>query len=159
MERRKRGLLIIAFLDLLALTIGIVGALGTKRFLGLVPAEEGKVLGPGFFAGGHLSFLSLAVAAVAVITFFGFLILERNTSAGGTFSEEGIRQAIAVAIVTVYLVLVGVVAFFGGKWESPEVTMTLLGSFTATVGVVVAFYFGASAYVEVRKSQDKKNGP
>ena len=153
----KRGLLLIGGLDLLVMTIGIAGAIGIKRFLGLLSAEEARGLGPGFFAGGHLSFLSLAVAAVAVITFFGLLILERKPGAAGTLNEGAIRRAIAVAFVTVYLVLLGVVAFFQGDWKSPEVTTTLLGSFTATVGVVVAFFFGSSAYLEARPQESKPN--
>jgi peptidoglycan biosynthesis protein MviN/MurJ (putative lipid II flippase) len=152
----KRGLLLIGGLNLLVMTIGVVGATGVRQFLGLLSAEEAaEKLGPGFFGGGHMSFLSLAVAAIAVITFFGFLMLERKPGSVGSPNEGAMRRAITVAMVTVYLVLVGVMVFFRGTWESPEVTQTLLGSFTATIGVVVAFYFGSSAYLEARSPKSK----
>lgn len=97
-------------------------------------------------------FLSLALVATAVITFFGFLWHGLGQDPG--LDEEDIRTAITVSVVTVYLVLVGLVAFFpeqtpGG--QLPEITNTMLTSFTAIVGVVVPFYFGTSAYVHIQR--------
>ena len=97
-------------------------------------------------------FLSLALVATAVISFFGFLWHGIGEDPG--LDEEDMRTAITVSVVTVYLVLVGLVAFFpeqtpGG--QLPAITNTMLTSFTAIVGVVVPFYFGASAYVQVQQ--------
>ena len=73
-------------------------------------------------------------------------------------SAEHIRATIAVSIVAEYMVLVGVVAFFHG-WRdvnTPAVTQTLVTNFTTVVGVVVAFFFGASAYVQTREARSEK---
>ena len=115
---------IIGAIDLLILAIGIVG---TKYY--------------------GLAVLSFAVPAIGIVTFFGALPKEPPAN-----DEQSFRRAIAVAIVTVYLVLVGVVAFFRGEPDVPDIAESLIGSFTATVSVVIAFYFGSSAYVEARKS-------
>ena len=97
-------------------------------------------------------FLSLVLVATAVITFFGFLWHGLAQDSG--LDEGDMRTAITVSVVTVYLVLVGLVAFFpeqtpGG--ELPAITNTMLTSFTAIVGVVVPFYFGTSAYVHIQR--------
>ena len=115
------------------------------RHFVVIGAIDLVVLGLGILGAYHysLAFLSFAVPAIGIITFFGTLQeCERGND------ERSIRRAITVATVTMYFVLVGVTAFFRGKDDMPEVAMSLLGTFTATVGVVVAFYFGSSAYVE-----------
>jgi hypothetical protein len=91
--------------------------------------------------------LSLALVATAVITFFGFLW----RSGGPVGDERDMRTALTVSIVTVYLVLIGLVAFLPAEpspVQLPAITNTMLTSFTAIVGIVVPFYFGVSAYVQ-----------
>jgi hypothetical protein len=122
----------------------------------LSQAEE-EALGPGFWTGGHLSFASLAVVAVAVITFFGTLVLERKPGTGEIFNEGAIRRSTAASVLIVYLVTVGVVTFFRGNAKVPQVTSTFLTSFTATVGVVLAFFFGSSAFLESRVRAERKS--
>jgi hypothetical protein len=148
------GLIVIAILDLLILLAGVVGAVGIPRlFYGLTPEEADHFAKlPGLFGGGHLAFLSLAMGAIAIVTFLGSLRIGIST-AGGTPSEAWMQRAIVIAVVTVYLVLVSVVAFFRVGGELPPVVSTLLGSFTATVSVIVAFYFGSSAYVEAARAK------
>jgi len=47
--------------------------------------------------------------------------------------------------------------FFVTNNKMPEIASTLLTNFTSIVGVIVAFYFGASAYTEIRtKNAEKK---
>lgn len=64
------------------------------------------------------------------------------------------RSAIAGTIVLVYLVLLGIVAFFSPSGTEGlklhELTQTFVTNFTTLIGVVVAFYFGSSAYVEAK---------
>jgi len=94
-------------------------------------------------------FLALAVVAVALITFFGFLQY-------GTYPED-MRRAITVALVTVYLVLVSLVAFFTnikrGTVELDPLTQAMITSFTAIVAIVIPSYFGATAYVQVSEAR------
>jgi hypothetical protein len=94
-----------------------------------------------------------AVGAVAVITFFGSLIIL------GINSKARIRTSITIAFVATYFVLLGLVAFLSqpaggeadGQTQTPEVTNTLVTNFTVLMGVVVAFYFGATAYETVAR--------
>jgi protein-S-isoprenylcysteine O-methyltransferase Ste14 len=60
-----------------------------------------------------------------------------------------VRAAIAISIVVEYLVLVGIVAFFAhGAEQLPAITQTLVTNFTTVVGVVIAFFFGSSVYLQ-----------
>jgi len=130
----------IAVVNLMALVLGIIGALGLKTiFLIDIPGPLGK---------GHPGFLSLAVAAIALVTFFGALRLGQGAALP---SDAHIRRAITLTVVTVYIVVVSVAIFYV-PWaeEFGEVSKTLLNSFTATVSVIVVFFFGSSAYVETR---------
>jgi len=97
----------------------------------------------------HKAFLSCAVGIIGIVTFFGSLMAEIEGA-----KEEGverIRRSITFSILTVYLTLVGTMAFFKVQQDLKG----LLLSFTTTTGVVIAFYFGSSAYVD-GKSISKK---
>ncbi|MEL4179286.1 hypothetical protein [Roseateles sp. PN1] len=112
--------------------IMIVGSLALVRYLGN-PAP-----------------LAFCTPAAGVITFFALLTDRRSGLAGaaGDYNER-LRQAIAAAVIVQYLVLVGLVAFFINSVEKlPPITETMLSSFTTVTSVVVAFYFGASAFVD-----------
>lgn len=93
---------------------------------------------------------------IAVLTsgiFVFFLLLSRPSSDS---NETKLRSAIAGGVVVQYLVLVGTVAFFEqGPKQLPPITQTLITSFTSIVGIVIAFYFGSSAYVEARRKRKK----
>jgi len=106
----------------------------------------GKYPADGCVNGGV--FLGLALVAVALITFFGFLAFGTDTA--------DMRTAITIAIVTVYLVMVSLVAFFNlvptqdVRYELNPLTEAMITSFTAIVAVVIPSYFGATAYVQAR---------
>lgn len=152
----RRQLMVIAVLDLVVLVLGIVGAVGPVKLFGLAPkaAVEGTT---GLLGIGHPAFLSLAIATIALITLFGSLRLGESSALS---DEAHIRRAITVSVVAVYLVLVSIVAFYAG-WSDTfsKLTETLLGSFTATVSVIVVFYFGASAYLEGRGAEKHDTAP
>jgi hypothetical protein len=97
----------------------------------------------------HQAFLSFSVGTIALVTFFG--MLELDVPGVRSAGEDRIRRAIAVAVVTMYLVLVATMAFF----EIPVQLEGLLLNFTTTTGVVIAFYFGSSAYIEARTHRDR----
>jgi hypothetical protein len=103
-----------------------------------------------------VAYVSAATVATAIVTFFGVLRLEAKEKSI-RISDQRLRSAIAASSVVTYLVLIasaGLFTFTQGA-EMPEVSRTLLTSFTATVGVIIAFYFGSSAYVAGKsKSQD-----
>lgn len=125
----------LAILNLIFVALGTVGASNGFSLLGLDRS---------------MAFLSLMAAAIGILTFFGFLWFI-STLNNGALPDQGLRTSITIAVVTVYLVIVGEVAFFAKSIELSEITNQMLTSFTSIVGVVVAFFFGASAYVEGQK--------
>jgi hypothetical protein len=59
-----------------------------------------------------------------------------------------------------YLIIVALVAFIKHGYEQiAPITQTMVTSFTTIVGVVVAFYFGASAYVQTKERQSRNPEP
>ena len=95
--------------------------------------------------------LAFCVIAAALITFFWFVSPSRVSPTDAAFDEGALRKAIAASIVVGYLVLVGTFALWGERsGPLPEMTVLLIYSFTSIVVVVIAFYFGASAYVEAK---------
>jgi uncharacterized membrane protein YfcA len=92
---------------------------------------------------------TVTVAAVAVITFAFFLTPSHFPNSD---EESRFRRAVAAAVILEYVVLVSIVAFFiSGPDKLPPLTQSLISSFTTIVGVVLASYFGSSAYVEGQK--------
>jgi arginine exporter protein ArgO len=109
--------------------------------------------------GNNGPFIIIAVGT-AVTCFFGLLILTQTKEDRWEVTEESMRTAIAGTIVITYLVLVGIVAFFvaGPKQaELPGITQTMITNFTTIVGTVVAFYFGASAYVQAKREKKESS--
>lgn len=102
--------------------------------------------------------LSVAITATAILSFIGLLALTQPAQGIWRLTEVTMRTAIAGTIVIEYLVLVATVAFFQrGPQALPPITQTLLSNFTGIVGVVIAFYFGASAYVEAHSKRGTAN--
>jgi len=96
-------------------------------------------------------FIAMGVGT-GVITFFGLLILCQSGEERWKISGESMRTAMAGAIVVEYLTLVGTLAFFV-QGQMPPIAQTMLTSFTSVVGIVIAFYFGASAFVQVQREK------
>jgi hypothetical protein len=129
---------------LLALTIILLSALGESL---------------SFYLDNNWPYIVTAVSSGAV-SFFGLLVLTQNNEGNWELTEENMRTAIAGTIVLVYLVLVGTVAFFVvGPKEPPAITQTMMTSFTTIVGIVIAFYFGASAYIQVQREKSGNRKP
>jgi arginine exporter protein ArgO len=98
----------------------------------------------------------VVAVGTAAISFFGLLMLSQSNEKQWQVSEDSMRTAIAGTIVVVYLVLVGIVAFFiQGPEELPRITETMVTNFTTVVGIVIAFYFGVSAYVQVQRERNE----
>lgn len=96
-----------------------------------------------------LMYESVAVVAVGIITFFGFLYGLKGPDQ--RLDDSAMRTAITAGLVSAYLVLVGLVSFIHGDDSMPAITETMLGSFTALIALVVPFYFGSTAYVQAQK--------
>lgn len=109
------------------------------------------------FPGVHpLAIYAISTSAVGIITFFGFLSFAHQEGGALALNESSIRLAIVAAIVTVELVLVGSVTFFTLPGQIPPLAETILTQFHTILGIVIAFYFGASAYVQTHKRDGAK---
>lgn len=109
--------------------------------------------------GGGPRPLAFCTAASGIITFFHFIAIPSGNTQESQNKDERLRAAIAGAVVVQYLVLVGLTAYFNNSTAKlPALTESMIGSFTAIVGVVVVFYFGSSAYIEVKRQGKQDNG-
>jgi hypothetical protein len=97
---------------------------------------------------------SFSLTTIAIVSFFGFMWYMQTLGGEWSLNKAGMRLAIVVSVVTVYLVAVGTTMFYTQSPNVPEITRTLLTNFTAVVVAVVTFYFGASAYVQVSQPRD-----
>jgi hypothetical protein len=95
---------------------------------------------------------SVAVVGSGIMVFCLCIFLSEEQGIKWISDPACIRATIAITIVIQYLVLVGTVALFAPNTNEPDrlpaVTQTLLTNFTTIVGVVIAFFFGSSAYLE-----------
>lgn len=98
--------------------------------------------------------LSLSLAAIAVVSFFGFMWYMQTLGGQWSLNKGGMRLAIVASVMTVYLVMVSTVVFFTNGEKVPPITEALLTHFTTVVLTLVAFYFGTSAYVQVHEKHD-----
>ena len=103
-----------------------------------------------------LAAFSVSTAVIAVITFFGFMWLCHQQGGSLALTKGGLRLAIVASVVTTDLVLISTVTFFTTNWEVPKLTENFLTQFNTIVGVVVAFYFGTSAYVQVHSGDGRR---
>lgn len=99
------------------------------------------------------AYLSIALIATAVTTFASLIVLCQNDPLNWVLSEQIMRTAISGTIVLVYLVLISFATFNFLPDQQSSLTGTLITNFSSIVGVVIASYFGASAYVQARNSR------
>jgi hypothetical protein len=116
-------------------------------------AREGKGKEKGNRADYPITF---AIIATGVVTFFGVLKHQLENDGGPTTISDGsLRIALTVSLTMTYFVFVGYTTYYEGT--TSEVATSTVTSFTTIVGVVIAFYFGASAYIQVNSPVPPKN--
>ena len=94
--------------------------------------------------------LSLAVAAIGIVTLLGLLAArDENT-------QVTTRFALTVSVSAVWFASVGTLLFFVGE-KAPLGSEAFTG-ISIVMGVVVAFYFGAQAYEAVGKARANAEG-
>lgn len=98
-----------------------------------------------------------SMSAVAIITFFGILWFAHKTGGPLALHKGGMRLAIAAAMVVTDLVLVTTVIYFFPDDKPSELASSFISQFNTIVGVVIAFYFTASAYVQVNAKDTEAN--
>lgn len=101
--------------------------------------------------------LQAGVALIAVVTFLGVWTIQRRRPQADITSE--MRDAIAAAVVVVYLVILSWSTFFPRITTSSgtlnPLTSTLITNFTALTGIVIGFYFSATAATNIAQHRSK----
>lgn len=109
-----------------------------------------SIVGASSGYGPSNAWLHFGIGAIAIVVFWGFL--HGGAAADGS---TNVRNAIACSMILTYLLLVVSLLFYNvGMSELPKPTEALLTSFTTTIGIVIASYFGASAFLDAKKKSD-----
>ncbi len=102
------------------------------------------------------AYFAYAAIFIGFFTFFSFLWYGCKNSGKTIITADILRTAITVSFVLVYIYVVGLTVFFRSWSEKTQpLTQTMVTNFTTIVGVVIAFYFTASAIVEKGKDAEK----
>jgi hypothetical protein len=106
-----------------------------------------------------VAYFAFSMIALTLVTFFGFLIMGVKPNVNPPISSAVLRMAITIAIIALYLSVVALTTFFR-NWSDDiqPLTQNMLSNFNTIVGVVIAFYFTSSAYIEgVERKKNKDN--
>jgi hypothetical protein len=103
----------------------------------------------------------IAVIGAGVLTFSACVSNAQSNGKSWIADSGNVRTTIAVSLLVEYMVMVGIAAFIQqGSKELPQITQTILTSFTTVLGVIITFYFGASAYVQRQgRIREQKQSP
>jgi hypothetical protein len=89
------------------------------------------------------------------VVFTSLVFLCEGDSDSWSLTEQTMRTAVSGTIVFVYLVLIIYSTFNYVPEQQSQLAATLIANFSAIVGVVIASYFGASAYIQARTRDTK----
>jgi hypothetical protein len=132
MNKIAKSIVVIAVFDIAVVTAGVLAV-----------------------SAGRPVYLPLSLLIVALITFFGFLIIGSKANENPPVSEAVLRVSITISIIVLYLSVVAITAFFRNWSDKLEpLTEAMLNNFNTIVGVVVAFYFTSSVYLEAKKKKE-----
>jgi hypothetical protein len=100
----------------------------------------------------------LMTVSVGFITFFGILDMPGGKDADGAFTSGRVRFCITITLVLLFVVFFGTTAYWSDSQvdkvgEFPKLMVTTLGNL---LQIVIPFYFGATAAVEILKNRDDK---
>ena len=100
----------------------------------------------------------IMTAVVGIVTFFGLIAAPEGLEKDGSLRESWIRFVITTTLVTVFIVYFST----SGYWNEgvSKIQETMITSITNMLGIVLAFYFGATAAVQIfgRKSDADRGG-
>jgi hypothetical protein len=155
MNRGTSQIIALGAADILIALVGLF----IWRFLLL---KEGRLV----FFGKEGQQLDVILAMIAILlaftTFFGFLAIAQSLGKGWDSNKGAMRMAITSGILILYLFILPIATFITTK-EMSQFMQTMISNFTYTVGIVISFYLGASAYVQVQSrnkmKDDQENAP
>jgi hypothetical protein len=139
-HRVIRAIIIIAVFDILIVAAGLAAVIYFQQ---------------------SAAYFAFSMIALALVTFFGFLIMGVKPNENPPISSSVLRMSITIAVIALYLSVVALTTFLR-NWSDDiqPLTQNMLSNFNTIVGVVIAFYFTSSAYIEgVERKKNKNNDP
>jgi positive regulator of sigma E activity len=95
---------------------------------------------------------SIAVFAIGVVSFLGILSLSHRDTAGTAYDSGQVRVAVTTAFMMVYFAALGIFLFSTNTVG--EFGRNLMENLTSLFGVIMGFYFAASAVEAYSRSRE-----
>lgn len=115
----------------------------------------------GAWSGGPIEFsviYAIITASCGIITFFALLADPFAKGKDGIVADKQIRFSITAALIVVFLVYYSITAYWNDVETASTYFKTLLPEFMRMLGIVLAFYFGSSAAVEIWGKSAREDG-
>ncbi|NPV63861.1 MAG: hypothetical protein HPY61_14765 [Methanotrichaceae archaeon] len=100
--------------------------------------------------------LAMIAILLAFITYFGFMAISQSLGQGWASNIGSMRTAIASGMLIFYFFILSIAIFFSSAYKFSEFSQTMINNLTTTIGIIIPFYFGASAYVQAQASSSSK---
>jgi hypothetical protein len=97
------------------------------------------------------SMIVVTPIVLAYVAFFGFMSISQAMGGEWSLNRGGMRGAITSTVIVVYFFIISMAIFNTFRGEVPAYMQTITENFTTTMGIVIAFYFGASAYTQAHE--------
>jgi hypothetical protein len=100
--------------------------------------------------------LAIISFLLALTTYFGFMAISQSLGKGLESNIGSMRTAIASGVLVLYFFILPVSIFLTFKNALSEFGQSMVNNFTTTIGIIIPFYFGASAYVQAHAPSESK---
>ncbi len=137
---------------LLTLACVLFFVVGSGLALSVLTGKGGRL-----YFGDGIPALTMMLAAVGFVTFFGFLSLPTAGGEVGQLTEPRMRIALTAALVLTYLVYFSVAVWRADAGD--DLSMELLETLTSMIMVVLPFYFGVTGAVEIARTLSPPSSP
>jgi hypothetical protein len=95
---------------------------------------------------------AIAVFAIGVVSFLGMLSLSHRDTAGSAYDSGQVRVAVTTAFMMVYFAALGIFLFSTN--DVGDFGRSLMDNLTSLFGVIMGFYFAASAVEAYSKAKE-----
>ncbi len=97
--------------------------------------------------------LAMIAILLAFVTYFGFMAISQSLDQGWASNIGSMRTAITSGILVFYLFILSISIFFSTAYKFSPFAETMINNLTTIIGIIIPFYFGASAYVQAQSSK------
>jgi hypothetical protein len=99
----------------------------------------------------------LMTALCGLVTYFGLVSDPSAKDSDGMITDKQVRFSITSALLVVFLVYYCTTAYWNEKEKTSEYFKLMFPAFIQFLMVVLAFYFGASAAVDIFEKKKRKD--